>query len=91
MYPTVDLSMNYNWNQSANPFSFFPALAPERSSVALNVTMPLFAGGLNRSRMHQAYYTRNAWRSVETHVKAVQARASYRVVTEFVGRHNGGR
>ena len=83
--------MNYNWNQSANPFSFFPALAPERSSVALNVTMPLFAGGLNRSRMHQAYYTRNAWRSVETHVKAVQARTSYRVVTEFVGRHNGGR
>ena len=94
MYPTVDLSMNYNWNQSANPFSFFPSLASERSSVALNFTMPLFAGGLNRSRMHQAYYTRdaseeallrsrrdntqstrNAWRSVETDVKAVQARA----------------
>jgi outer membrane protein len=94
MYPTVELSMNYNWNQSANPFSFFPSLASERSSVALNFSMPLFAGGLNRARMHQAYYTRdaseeallksrrdntqntrNAWRSVETDVKAVQARA----------------
>ncbi len=94
MYPTVELSANYNWNQSANPFSFFPSLAAERSSIALNLSIPLFAGGLNRSRMHQAYYTRdaseeallksrrdntqntrNAYRSVETDVKAVQARA----------------
>jgi outer membrane protein len=101
MYPTVELGMNYNWNQSANPFSFFPALASERSSVALNLTIPLFAGGLNRSRMHQAYYTRdaseeallksrrdntqntrNAYRSVETDVKAVQARAQAVVSTQ---------
>jgi outer membrane protein len=93
-WPTVDLSVNYNWNQSANPFSFFPALASERSSVALNLTIPLYAGGLNSARTRQALYTRdaseeallksrrdntqntrNAYRSVETDVKAVAARA----------------
>lgn len=93
-WPTLDLSANYGWNQSTNPFSFFPSQANERSSIALNLTVPLFAGGLNRARTRQAYYTRdaseeallksqrdntqstrNAYRSVETDVKAVAARA----------------
>jgi outer membrane protein len=73
--------------------SFTPNLASESSQVTLNLTMPLYAGGLNSSRLRQAYYTRdaseeallkakrdntlatrNAWRSVDTDVRAVQAR-----------------
>jgi outer membrane protein len=60
LYPTLDLTANYNWSESANPFSFFPAAANERSSVAVNLTVPLFAGGLNSARKRQAYYTRDA-------------------------------
>jgi outer membrane protein len=94
MMPTVDVSVGYNWNQSGNPLSFTPNLASESSQVTLNLTVPLFAGGLNNARLRQAYYTRdaseeallkakrdntmstrNAWRSVETDVRAVQARA----------------
>lgn len=94
MLPTLELAVNYNWNQSGNPLSFTPNLASESSQVTLNVSMPLYAGGLNNSRLRQAYYTRdaseeallkakrdstlstrNAWRSVETDVRAVEARA----------------
>lgn len=94
MLPTVDVAINYNWNQSGNPLSFTPNLASESSQVTLNLTVPLYAGGLNSSRLRQAYYTRdaseeallraerdttlstrNAWRSVETDVRAVEARA----------------
>ncbi|MES2607039.1 MAG: TolC family outer membrane protein [Pseudomonadota bacterium] len=93
-WPTLDLSANYNWRQSTNPFTFFPSAASEGSSIALNFSLPLYAGGLNRARTRQAYYTRdaseeallksqrdntqgtrNAYRSVETDVKAVAARA----------------
>ncbi len=94
MFPTLDISAGYGWNQSANPFSFFPAVASERTNITLNFTYPLFAGGLNAARKRQAYYTRDAseeallkterdstqstrnnYRSVETDVLAVQARA----------------
>ncbi|HTR01005.1 MAG TPA: TolC family outer membrane protein [Candidatus Acidoferrum sp.] len=93
-YPTVSLTTTYNWTQSGNPFSFTPGLATEGSSVKLNLTIPLYTGGLTNSRMKQANYTRdasedallkarrdntvgasNAYRSVETDVKAVAARA----------------
>jgi outer membrane protein len=94
MLPTLDFNMSYNWNESGNPLSFTPNLASENSAVTLNLTVPLFAGGLNSSRLRQAYYTRdaseeallkarrdntlavrNAFRSVETDVRAVAARA----------------
>lgn len=94
MFPTIDITAGYGWNQSANPFSFFPAAASERSNISLNFSYPLFAGGLNNARKRQAYYTRdaseeallktrrdstqstrNSYRSVETDVLAVQARA----------------
>lgn len=94
-WPTLDLSANYNWNQSSNQYSFFSTgAANERSSIALNLTVPLYSGGLHRARTRQAYYTRdaseeallkaqrdntqntrNAYRSVDTDVKAVAARA----------------
>lgn len=94
MYPTVDLDMSYGWNQSGNQISITPGIATENSAITLNFTMPLFAGGGNRSRMRQAYFLRdaseeallktrrdsvqairNAYRSVETNVRAVAARA----------------
>jgi len=94
MFPTLDISAGYGWNQSANPFSFFPAAASERTNITLNFSYPLYAGGLNSARKRQAYYTRDAseealmktqrdstqstrnnYRSVETDVLAVQARA----------------
>jgi outer membrane protein len=94
MLPTLEVAMNYNWSQSGNPLSFTPNLASESSQVTLNLNVPLYAGGLNSSRLRQAYYTRdaseeallkarrdstlatrNAWRSIETDVRAVEARA----------------
>jgi len=94
MFPTLDISAGYGWNQSANPFSFFPAAASERTNITSNFSYPLYAGGLNSARKRQAYYTRDAseealmktqrdstqstrnnYRSVETDVLAVQARA----------------
>ncbi len=60
LFPTLDISANYGWNESANPFSFTPGVAAERSSVAINLTVPLFSGGLNSARKRQAYYTRDA-------------------------------
>lgn len=94
MFPTLDITAGYGWNQSANPFSFFPAVASERTNITLNFSYPLYAGGLNSARKRQAYYTRdaseevllktrrdstqntrNSYRSVETDVLAVQARA----------------
>lgn len=94
MFPTIDISAGYGWNQSANQFSFFPSVASERTNIALNFTYPLYAGGINGARKRQAYYTRDAseevllktqrdstqstrnnYRSVETDVLAVQARA----------------
>jgi len=94
MFPTLEINAGYGWNQSANPFSFFPAIASERTNISLNFSYPLYAGGLNGARKRQAYYTRdaseeallktqrdstqstrNSYRSVETDVLAVQARA----------------
>jgi outer membrane protein len=94
-WPTIDFSANYRWNQSGNSFSFFQAQAAnEGTSLTMNLTVPLFAGGLNTARTRQAFYnrdaseeallksqrdntqsTRNAYRGVETDIKAVAARA----------------
>jgi outer membrane protein len=94
-YPTADINATYGWSQSGSPFSFTTAgLATENSRIGVNLTVPIFAGGLNSARLRQAYYTRdaseeallksrrdstqsvrNAFRSVETDVRAVAARA----------------
>lgn len=60
MLPTVELNMNYNWNQSGNPISFTPNLPSESTAVTLNLTIPLYSGGYNSARLRQAYYTRDA-------------------------------
>lgn len=83
MFPTVDISANYNWRQSANPFSFFPSMANEGTSIGVNLTVPLFAGGLNSARKREAYYLRDASEEVllQTQRNAVlSARNSYRSV-----------
>lgn len=94
MLPTLALNMGYNWSQSGGISFFGPNLPNMGSQITLNFSLPLFAGGLNRARMRQAYYTRDAseeallkirrdstqairnnFRSVETDVRAVAARA----------------
>src|SRR5690606_24271988 len=59
MFPTVQLNMSYNWNESGNPFSFTPNLPSESTAITLNFAYPIFAGGLNNARRRQAYYTRD--------------------------------
>jgi outer membrane protein len=95
LYPTVDISASYGWSLNQNPqFNLFGAVPNKNSTISLNLTVPIFTGGLNRARKAQAYYvrdaseeallksrrdntqgTRNAYRSVETDVRAVAARA----------------
>ncbi|MDR2213152.1 MAG: TolC family outer membrane protein [Pseudomonadales bacterium] len=61
LYPTADLNMNYNWNQSGSPLNLTGSgLASEGTSIGVNLSVPIFAGGLNASRLRQAYYTRDA-------------------------------
>lgn len=60
-YPSVDFSASYNYNaESSNPFSFFNNTASERAVLSLNVTVPLYSGGLNSARKREAYYNRDA-------------------------------
>ena len=94
LLPTLDVDASYNWSQSGNPLSFTPNLPSENTSITLNLTVPLYTGGLNGARKRQAYYTRdaseeallknqrdttvsirNSYRSLQTDVLAVEARA----------------
>jgi outer membrane protein len=68
--PTLDISANYNYNaESSNPFSFFNNTASERTAIALNVTIPLYTGGMNSARKREAYYTRDAAEEVLQRVR----------------------
>lgn len=59
--PTLSLGANYGYNaESVNPFSFFPGQANERAAIALNLTIPLYSGGLTSARRREAYHNRNA-------------------------------
>jgi outer membrane protein len=69
-YPRFDLSASYNYNaESSNPFSFFNNTASERTALSLNVTVPLFSGGLNSARKREAYYNRDASEDVLRHTR----------------------
>ncbi len=66
MFPTLDLSAGYNWNESGG-ISFFnlsPGAAAdivsENSNVTMTLSIPIFQGGLNRARERQALYDVNA-------------------------------
>jgi outer membrane protein len=56
--------MGVNWNRSWPAGLSLFTVANETSRVSLNFSMPLFAGGLNKARMRQAYYTRDASEAV---------------------------
>ncbi len=94
MFPTVQLNMGYSWSQSGGVNFFGTKVPNEGTNITLNFSMPLFAGGLNRARLRQAYFQRdaseeallrtqreseqsisNAYRTVETDVRAVAAQA----------------
>lgn len=62
MWPT--LSMGFNWNRNWPAGLNLFTTANETSRLSLNFSMPLFAGGLNRARMRQAYYNRDASEAV---------------------------
>jgi outer membrane protein len=65
MFPTVDLNAGYNWNESGG-FSFNTLAGVsgdsvnENSNITLNLSIPIFQGGLNRARERQARYNVNA-------------------------------
>lgn len=62
LWPTLNLGVTWNRNWPAGA-AFFTT-ANETSRIALNFSMPLFSGGLNRARMRQAYYNRDASEAV---------------------------
>lgn len=88
MLPTLDIAAGYNWNQSSNPFSFFPGgTASERTNITLNLSIPLYTGGLNSARRRQAYYNRDASEEIllKTRRDSTQnTRNSYRSVATDV-------
>lgn len=69
-YPTVDLvasrgNRDTDSDQSVNGSPFFPTDNDGRSdSIGIQVTVPLFAGGTNSSRVKQAVYEHRAERKV---------------------------
>jgi outer membrane protein len=62
MWPTLNLGVSWNRSWPAG-LSLFNT-ANETSRIALNFSMPLFRGGLNRAQLRQAYYTRDASEAV---------------------------
>ena len=64
MLPTVQLGMSYRWSETGGVNFFGTDLPNMGTSIGLNFSLPLFAGGLNRARMRQAYYNRDASEAV---------------------------
>lgn len=62
MLPTLGVNMSWNRNWPAGVSLF--TVANEGTNISLEFSMPLFAGGLNRARMRQAYYNRDASEAV---------------------------
>ena len=59
MFPTLDLSAGYNWNESGGISFFNLGGAPgdvvnKNSNITLNLSIPIFTGGLNRAQERQA-------------------------------------
>ena len=61
--PTVSLTAGYNYQAATeipNQALAFTRDATKGTNISLNVTIPLYAGGLNAARKRQAYCNRNA-------------------------------
>lgn len=92
MYPTLDLTAGYNWNETGG-ISFFNLgggsadIVNKDTNITLNFSIPIFAGGLNRAQERQAYYNLNASEEslLNTQRTSTQAaRNSYRNVENDV-------
>ena len=93
MFPTLDITAGYNWNE-AGGFGFnqlatgvIQDSVNENSNITLNFSIPIFAGGLNKARERQAYYNFNASEELllSTQRTSTQsARNSYRSVENDV-------
>jgi outer membrane protein len=61
--PTLNISAGYNYQAAAaipNQALAFTRDATRGTNISLNVTIPLYTGGLNSARKRQAYHNRNA-------------------------------
>ena len=59
--PTLSMSASYNDSaESRNPFSFFPGIPNTSTNISLQISIPLYSGGVNSARMRQAYHQRDA-------------------------------
>ncbi len=92
MLPTLDLSAGYTWVETGG-INFFNLAGGggdavnENSNITLNLSFPLFAGGLNRARERQAFYNLDASEEalLNTQRTSTQAaRNSYRNVENDV-------
>jgi outer membrane protein len=92
MFPTLDISAGYNWNESGGISFFNLGGAPGdvvniNSNITLNFSIPIFAGGLNKARERQAFYNLDASEEslLNTQRTSTQAaRNSYRNVENDV-------
>ncbi|MBN4053888.1 TolC family outer membrane protein [Haliea sp. AH-315-K21] len=92
MFPTLDISAGYNWNEAGGfSFSTLAGVAGdsvnENSNITLNLSIPIFAGGLNKARERQAFYNLDASEEslLNTQRTSTQnARNSYRSVENDV-------
>lgn len=84
--PTVSLSAGYNYQAATeipNQALAFTRDATKGANIALNVTIPLYTGGLNAARKRQAYHNRNAAEEVllfNRRTAAQEIRNAYRSV-----------
>ncbi len=92
MYPTINLSAGYNWNE-AGGISFFNLgggsgdVVNVNSNITLNLSIPIFAGGLNKARERQAFYNLDASEELLLNTQRTStqaARNSYRNVQNDV-------
>lgn len=92
MLPTLDLSARYNWVETGG-INFFNLgggggdAVNENTNITLNLSIPIFTGGLNRAQERQAYYNLDASEEalLNTQRASTQAaRNSYRSVENDV-------
>lgn len=92
MLPTLDLAAAYNWNESGGISFFNLGGAPGdvvniNSNITLNLSIPIFSGGLNRARERQAFFNLDASEEslLQTQRSSTQsARNNYRSVENSV-------
>lgn len=60
LLPVITAQARYGWTApTQNPFQLRATEAQESATLGLTLTIPIFTGGANSSRMRQAYHLRN--------------------------------